>query len=253
MTYTTRHPQCFYTTTPQPCPYLPGRMEKKVMTELKGRTAAALNDRLSQAGFRRSHTIAYAPVCDDCTACIPLRIPVGQFTPDRTRRRVLKRNATLTARDVPATPTEEQFALFRQYQLSRHTTGDMASMDFDDYSAMIADSPVRTFLTEFRTENGQLTGVCLNDLLEDGLSAVYSFYDPARAALSPGTFAVLHLIGKTRELNLPYLYLGYWIAESPKMSYKSSFRPAEIFTHGTWHALETPASPFMPQQDSLPA
>lgn len=244
MTYSSRHPQFFYTTAPLPCPYLPNRMERKVVTDLSGPDAEALHDRLSRAGFRRSHTIAYAPVCHGCNACVPIRIVVPQFQPDRTQRRIMRANAAIDGFDVPPHGTPEQFALFRRYQLARHADGDMASMSFNDYRAMIEDTPINSFLIEFRSEEDQLIAVSLVDELIDGFSAVYSFFDPDFANRSLGGFAIMWLIEKARARGLPYVYLGYWIAESRKMSYKSRFHPAEILTRGLWRELPpTSATP----------
>lgn len=238
MTYSSRHPQFFYTTAPLPCPYLPDRMERKVVTDLTGPEADALHDRLSRAGFRRSHTIAYAPVCNGCNACVPIRIPVNRFQPSRTQRRILKANSSLEGFEVPAHATSEQYALFRTYQNARHAEGDMATMNFGEYRTMVEDTPIETFMVEFRTQEHELLATSLVDALEDGLSAVYSFFDPSLASRSLGSFAVMWLIEHARMRGLPYLYLGYWIAQSRKMSYKSGFRPAEILKNGQWRDLD---------------
>ncbi|AQS85163.1 MAG: arginyltransferase [Acetobacter aceti] len=238
MTFSSRHPQFFYTTAPQPCPYLPDRMERKVVTDLSGPNAEALHDRLSRAGFRRSHAIAYAPVCNGCTACVPIRIPVQRFVPSRTQKRSIKANSDLQGFEVPAKATAEQFVLFRQYQLARHATGDMASMNFADYRSMVEDTPIDTFMVEFRSPENHLMAVSLVDALSDGLSAVYSFYDPTDSTRSLGSFAVLWLVQQAKRRRLPYVYLGYWIAQSPKMAYKTNFRPAEILSRGNWRDLD---------------
>lgn len=238
MTFSSRHPQFFYTTAPQPCPYLPDRMERKVVTDLSGPNAEALHDRLSRAGFRRSHAIAYAPVCNGCNACVPIRIPVQRFTPSRTQKRVFKASSDLQGFQVPAKATAEQFVLFRQYQLARHAAGDMASMNFADYRSMVEDTPIDTFMVEFRSPENHLMAVSLVDTLSDGLSAVYSFYDTTDSARSLGSFAVLWLIEHARRRRLPYVYLGYWIAQSRKMAYKTNFRPAEILSRGSWRDLD---------------
>lgn len=239
MVSTLRHAQFFYTTAPQPCPYLPGQLERKVIADLAVPNADALHNRLSRAGFRRSHTLAYAPVCASCSACTPIRVPVARFRPDRTQRRILRYNTDLHAQCLPPLTTPEQYALFRRYQLARHRDGDMATMTADEYRSMVEDSPVETMLFEFRTDLGELMIVSLIDRLEDGLSAVYSFYNPDLPRRSLGSLAVLYLIQETARLNLPHLYLGYWIQNSRKMSYKSRFQPAEILTHGVWHTLDT--------------
>lgn len=237
-----RRPQFFYTTAPLPCPYLPGRTERKIVTELSGTEAEALHERLSRAGFRRSHNIAYAPVCPGCQACVPIRVVSEDFTPDRTQRRILRANADLTVSEMPARATAEQFTLFQRYQKNRHTDGDMAAMGYYDYRAMIEDTPISTGILEFRDARDRLLGACLTDWLADGLSAVYSFFDTDQEKRSLGTFAVLWLIGRARSLGLPYVYLGYWVPESRKMAYKARFRPSEILISGAWHRLNDGAS-----------
>ena len=233
----TRRPQFFYTTAPLPCPYLAGRTERKVVTEIVGPEAGTLHDRLSRAGFRRSHNIAYAPVCPACQACVPIRIPTDTFQPDRTLRKIIKANAALQGYCVPARATAEQFHLFQRYQRARHGDGDMASMSFYDYRAMVEDTPIETFIIEFRDEQDRLVGACLGDTLSDGLSAVYSIFAPELEKRSLGTYAVLWLIERARLSGLPYVYLGYWVPESRKMAYKSRFRPAEVLVSGTWRML----------------
>lgn len=237
--FTLKRPHFFFTTAPLPCPYIPGRLERKIVTELSGVDAEALHESLSRAGFRRSHSIAYTPACPGCNACIPVRVVCNDFTPDRTMRRILKTNEQLVARRVQARATAEHFRLFARYQESRHVGGDMALMGFYDYRSMVEDSPIDTFLIEFRRPNNELAAVCLADQLADGLSAVYSFYDPDQPKLSLGSYVVLWLINEAVRTNLPYIYLGYWIAESRKMAYKSRFQPLEAFGPGGWHPLVT--------------
>lgn len=232
-----RRPQFFYTTAPLPCPYLPGRTERKVVTEITGPEAEALHDRLSRAGFRRSHNIAYAPVCPSCQACVPIRIPVAAFQPDRTQRRIARANLDLDGYEVPARATAEQFHLFQRYQSARHGEGDMATMSFYDYRAMVEDTPIETIMVEYRDPAGSLVGACLTDRLGDGLSAVYSFFAPGLDRRSLGTYAVLWLVDRAKSLSLPYVYLGYWVAESRKMAYKTRFRPSEVLLGGTWRML----------------
>jgi len=212
------------------------------VTELSGTEAEALHERLSRAGFRRSHNIAYAPVCPGCQACVPIRVVSEDFTPDRTQRRILRANADLTVSEMPARATAEQFTLFQRYQKNRHADGDMAAMGYYDYRAMIEDTPISTGLLEFRDAQDRLLGACLTDWLADGLSAVYSFFDTDEDKRSLGTFAVLWLIGRARSLGLPYVYLGYWVPESRKMAYKARFKPSEILISGAWHRLDDGAS-----------
>ncbi len=232
-----RRPQFFYTTAPLPCPYIAGRTERKVVTEITGPESETLHDRLSRAGFRRSHNIAYAPVCPSCQACVPIRIPVATFQPERTLRRIARANAMIETHDVPARATAEQFQLFQRYQQSRHSDGDMATMSFYDFRAMVEDTPIETLITEFRDASGRLVGGCLTDRLGDGFSAVYSFFAPEYERQSLGTWAILWLIERARREGLPYVYLGYWVAESRKMAYKARFRPCEILVGGIWRML----------------
>lgn len=233
----TRRPQFFYTTAPLPCPYLAGRLERKIVTELTGPDAEPLHDRLSRAGFRRSHNIAYSPVCPGCQACIPIRIDAAGFRPDRTQRRVARANEGVQGNPAPARATAEQFSLFQRYQRSRHQDGDMAAMGFYDYRAMVEDTPITTGLVEFRDADGRLLGGCLTDWLSDGLSAVYSFYEPELEKRSLGTFIILWLVRRAVELGLPYVYLGYWVPQSRKMAYKARFHPSEILAGGSWRPL----------------
>jgi leucyl-tRNA---protein transferase len=238
MTYNPpRRPQFFYTTAPLPCPYVAGRTERKVVTEITGPDADQLHDRLSRVGFRRSHNIAYAPVCPGCQACIPIRISAAAFQPGRTLRRIARINSELEGFEVPARATPEQFQLFQRYQRARHADGDMASMSFYDYRAMVEDTPIDTFIVEFRDPDDNLVGACLTDRLSDGMSAVYSFYAPESERRSLGTFTILWLIGRARELRIPYVYLGYWVPESRKMAYKARFRPSEVLAKGVWRSL----------------
>ncbi len=232
-----RRPQFFYTTAPLPCPYVTGRIERKVVTEITGPDADRLHDRLSRAGFRRSHNIAYAPVCPSCSACVPIRIDTSQFEPDKGLKRVARANEGTEGFEVPARATAEQFSLFQRYQQARHGDGDMATMGFYDYRAMIEDTPIETVVIEFRDAEDRLVGACLTDRLGDGLSAVYSFFAPDLARRSLGTYAILWLVERARDLGLPYVYLGYWVPESRKMAYKARFRPSEILAGGSWRPL----------------
>ncbi len=232
-----RRPQFFYTTAPLPCPYVPGRTERKVVTEITGAEAESLHDKLSRAGFRRSHNIAYAPVCPGCNACVPIRIPVATFQPDRTLRRIARANTGVEGFVMPARASAEQFQLFQRYQQARHGDGDMATMSFYDYRAMVEDTPIETWLVEFREADDRLLGACLTDKLGDGLSAVYSYFTPEHERRSLGTYAILWLIEKAKALGLPYVYLGYWVPESRKMAYKARFRPSEILSAGQWRML----------------
>lgn len=227
----------FFATPPTPCPYLPGRFERKVVTLLAGDDPDRLHQVLSQAGFRRSQDLAYRPACDDCTACVPVRIPAATFEPTRSLARVLNRNRDITGRILRPAATVEHFRVFRRYLLSRHAGGGMADMDYGDYRAMVEDTPVETHLIEYRDHDERLYGVCLADRMTDGISLVYSFFDPDFAAMSPGTFMILWHVEETRRLGLNYVYLGYWIADSNKMAYKNRFRPLERLDAEGWRPL----------------
>jgi leucyl-tRNA---protein transferase len=230
-------PQHFYRTAALPCPYLPGKIERKLVTELAGRHAPAFYNELSRAGFRRSHHLAYRPACVGCSACVPVRIPVAAFSESKSLKRIRHLNRDLFARPIEADATLEQFRLFQRYQRSRHADSDMAAMTFGDYQAMIEDSPVATKMIELRAGDGTLHGVCLYDPLDDGLSAVYSSFDPTATKRSLGTLLVLALIDEARRRKLAYVYLGYWIEGSAKMSYKSRFRPLEALGSAGWSPL----------------
>ncbi len=238
-----QRPHFFFTTAPLPCPYIAGRLERKIVTELTGPDAEQLHEALSRAGFRRSHSIAYTPACPGCNACVPVRIVVDQFKPGRTLRRVQRQNGHLDSRQVGARATAEQYRLFARYQETRHSGGDMALMGFYDYRSMVEDSPIDTCIAEFRGEGGALRAAVLTDRMSDGLSAVYSFYDPDRPFASLGTYMVLWLIDEARRLGLPYVYLGYWIGESDKMAYKARFQPLEAFGPQGWLPMEPKRAP----------
>ena len=227
----------FFATQPLPCPYLPGRMERRVVTELFGRDAVAVHDALTQTGYRRSHGIAYAPVCPDCQACVPVRIRVRDFKPSRSQRRVWNKNKDLVAHITPPTVTEEQYTLFSKYLSTRHSGGEMEKMELHDYQALVEETPIESFLVKFRLPDGDLAAACLADVIEDGLSAVYSFFDPDMDAQSPGTFMILWMIEEARKQNMDYVYLGYYIGESRKMAYKAAFQPLEAFSAGRWHEM----------------
>lgn len=227
----------FFATPPTPCPYLDGKMERKVVTLLSGEEPDQLHSVLSTAGFRRSQDLAYRPACDNCNACVPVRIPVTRYRPNRTQRKVWRRNTDLTARIVPAVAVREHYILFRQYLSSRHADGGMADMRFGDYRAMIEDTPVDSFLVEFRDQSNALLAVCLSDRMSDGYSLVYSFFLPSEAARSLGVYVVQWHVAHALQEGLPNVYLGYWIEDSRKMAYKASFRPLEQLTTEGWSEL----------------
>jgi leucyl-tRNA---protein transferase len=233
-------------TAPQPCPYLDGRMERKLFTALQGEQAQKLNDALSKQGFRRSQNVLYRPSCADCSACLSARIRVADFQPNRTQKRVMKKAEGLRRNATSPWATEDQFALFRRYLDARHADGGMADMDVFEFAAMIEETPIKSRVIEYTSasdEPGQrrsLTAVCLTDVFDDGLSMVYSFYDPDLTDLSLGTFAILDHIDIAREAGLPYVYLGYWVPGSRKMGYKAGFSALEIYKHGSWVPIGEP-------------
>ena len=228
--------QKFYQSLPMPCPYLAGRMERKLFTRLEPDTGAALNAYLTRAGFRRSHDMAYRPACDACSACTPIRVPVKIFMPSDSQSRALRRNADLTRSMKPAIATEEQYTLFARYQKTRHAGGDMALMSLRDYSAMIEDGTAATRLLEWRDASGVLMATMLVDEVADGFSAITSFFEPDQPRRSLGVYMVLSLIELTRQSGADYLYLGYYIAESQKMSYKAAFKPLEALGREGWQS-----------------
>ena len=243
----------FYVTAPQPCPYLPGQSERKLFTALTGDGARALNDTLSRQGFRRSQNVLYRPACSECAACLSARIRVADFQPGRSQRRTLARNAHLVREATSPWATDEQFALFRRYLDSRHADGGMADMDIFEFAAMIEETPVRSRVIEYterapgeapgrRGSGRRLVSVCLTDVLEDGLSLVYSFYDPDRVRDSLGTYMILDHVALARQVGLPYVYLGYWVPGSDKMAYKAKFGALEVYLDGEWRDLGDPAS-----------
>lgn len=231
----------YYITAPSPCPYLDGRVERKVFAYLGGPQAPVLNSMLSRRGFRRSQNIIYRPACDTCSACTPVRIVVGEFDMTRTRRRTLKRNTDLKRVIRPPKATSEQFSVLRGYLDARHPDGGMAEMTVLDYASMVEETAVDTAMIEYRREDDTgrraLLACALSDRLADGLSMVYSFFEPDEEARSLGAYMILDHIALARELGLPYVYLGYWVDGSPKMDYKRSYAPLERLTPAGWARL----------------
>jgi leucyl-tRNA---protein transferase len=214
-------------------------MEKKIVTLLAGKDPDHLHNTLSLAGFRRSQDLAYRPACDNCNACIPIRVTARAFEMKKSWRRTWSQNKDIISKELPAEATKEHYLLFSRYLASRHNDGGMSGMDYADYQAMIEDSPVRSQLSEFRTPDGKLLAVCLTDRMDDGLSLVYSFFDPEESKRSLGSYLVLWHILQAKCMGMYYVYLGYWISDSPKMSYKTRFHPVEILTKSGWQLLET--------------
>jgi arginyl-tRNA--protein-N-Asp/Glu arginylyltransferase len=238
----------FYLTAPSPCPYLKGQFERKVFTHLVGEHAATLNDLLTHGGFRRSQTIAYRPACENCRACVSVRVRVADFQWTKAFRRNRALNRDLVRAELGPTPTSEQYSLFRAYLDDRHSDGGMVDMTVLDYATMVEDSHVRTGLVEYRRRGaetavtgrgvGPVRAVALVDRLSDGLSLVYSFYDPEERARGLGTFVILDHVERARELGLAYLYLGYWVDGSSKMDYKRRFQPQEMLGPAGWALRE---------------
>lgn len=231
--------QSFFVLRETPCPYLAGQRERKLVTELAGSGARSVYGTLSRAGFRRSHLFAYKPVCRGCAACVPVRIDACSYAPSKSQRRIARQNDDLQVTVQPATATREQFELFARYLNHRHPDGEMAAMTFADFRPMVEETAVDTRLAEFRDPAGELVAGALFDLMDDGISAVYTFFDPAASGRSLGTYAVHWLVGETVRRGGAYVYLGYWIAQSRKMAYKARFRPLEALTAGGWHPVQT--------------
>jgi arginine-tRNA-protein transferase len=231
----------FFITAPAPCPYLAGMLERKVFTHLIGQDAASLNDTLSQSGFRRSQNIAYRPACDGCGACVSVRVPTGQFRWSKGFRRTLAANTDLQSRIVPAKATSEQYSLFRRYIDERHFDGGMADMTVLDFAAMIDETFVDTRIAEYRLVpdrahrmRDSLAAAVLFDVLDDGLSLIYSFFDPELTERSLGTYVILDSIRRAKQMGLSYVYLGYWVKGSNKMAYKARFLPQERLMRDGW-------------------
>ena len=229
----------FFITAPSPCPYLPGQVERKVFTHILGSDPRELISQLTQAGFRRSQNIAYRPGCESCSACSSVRVPVNSFEWTKSFRRVRKSNEDLVARAVPAIATQEHYDLFRAYIDTRHADGGMADMSVLDFAAMVDETMVDTRLFEYRfgkthPQAGQLAAAVLVDVLHDGLSLIYSFFDTSEAGRSLGSFIILDCITKVQRLNLSYLYLGFLVQGSRKMAYKARFLPQERLSSQGW-------------------
>jgi arginine-tRNA-protein transferase len=244
----TKHPldtPTFYLTAASPCPYLPGQRERKIFTHLVGSQARDLHAMLSAGGFRRSQNIAYRPACEGCNACVSVRVRVDEFNPTKSMKRIIKRNLDVAGRDEPNKATSEQYAMFRDYLDARHEDGGMAQMSVLDYAMMVEDSHIDTHIVSYRLrqagdlagqDGGPLIGLCLTDQVADGLSMVYSFFDPdpSLEARSLGTYMILDHIERARKRGLPYLYLGYLVDGSQKMAYKARFKPQEHLTPSGW-------------------
>lgn len=243
MTAPFRFPR-FFVTSPAPCPYLPGKTERKVFTELNGPHASELNDALGRIGFRRSQSVAYRPSCAGCSACVSVRVVCDEFVPNATQRKLLRRHADLEVTACRPWATDEQFDLLRRYLVARHPGGGMAGMDESDYADMVEQSPVKSFVIEYREPSangrrGRLVGACLTDQQADGLSMIYSFFDAERLDRPGlGNLIIMDHIMRAHSVGLPYVYLGYWVKGSARMSYKTRYRPLEVLGPNGWSLLE---------------
>lgn len=225
----------FFLTAPAPCPYLEGRQERKLFTHLHGRRASVLHHLLSDHGFRRSQHLVYRPACHDCDACQSIRVVTSRFAFSERHRRIMKRNSDLRAEVISPIASSEQYNLFRRYLDARHADGGMTQMSYLEFEFMIEDTPVQSQLVEYRLtkdgpdgDEGQLVATVLTDVLPDGLSMVYSFYDPAMPKRGLGNFMILDHIARLSTQMEQYLYLGYWVKDSPKMAYKAAYQPLEV-------------------------
>jgi len=233
----------FYMTAPAPCPYIEGRKERKAFTNLAIPDADAVHNVLSHSGFRRSQSIAYRPACPNCNACRSVRVPVRDFEPNRRWRRVLNRNRDIVASPARGEASREQFRLLKKYLAARHETGGMADMTYRDYNSMVTESPVQSIVIEYRlgeAPDAKLVGASITDILRDGLSMVYSFFDPDLTNRSLGSLMILEHISRANELGLPHAYLGYWVQGSPKMEYKRLFWPLEVLSADKWRLMDPP-------------
>ena len=228
--HTPENTQLFLTAA-MPCPYLAGRQERKLFTHLTGRRAGVLHTLLTDNGFRRSQNLIYRPACEGCNACQSVRIVAGDFVPSARFRRVVRTNADIVGQVRAPRATPEQYALFKRYLEARHAGGGMTQMNFIDYEYMVEDTPVQTVLVEYRLgshPDKPLVAVALTDVMPDGLSMVYSFFAPEMRKRSLGNLLILDHVRQVRLAGLSYVYLGYWVQDSPKMAYKGQFRPLEV-------------------------
>ncbi len=233
-----QNPQ-FYVTAPQDCPYLDNQVERKLFTALYGANSKRLNNSLSKQGFRRSQNVLYRPSCANCIACMSARISSREFKPSKSQKRVLLRNSDVLRVVNPPLATDAQYDLFKQYITSRHPDGGMSEMDVDDFTAMIEETNVESKLIEYYAkinEQVELISFSLVDILDDGISMVYSVFNPDFKERSLGTYMILDHSNLALEMDLQFVYLGYWVKGSSKMDYKKRFSPLEIFTNDKWVA-----------------
>ncbi|NNE57896.1 MAG: arginyltransferase [Hellea sp.] len=227
----------FYMTIPSPCPYLPERMERKIFAQLDPITGPYLNNYLTHSGFRRSQNVLYRPACENCQACRSLRVKAPEFTPTRSMKRIVNRNKDLAAIVCPSLATDEQFDLLARYLNSRHAGGGMSDMDYGRYEMMVEECATESQILEYRNAEGRLIACVLVDVLMDGYSMVYSFFDPDENDRSLGHYMILDHIKRCQDSEMLWLYLGYWVKESPKMDYKARYKPCQILGVYGWQNL----------------
>lgn len=235
----TLHKLQFYVTTPYKCGYLPNKLAQSLIATPHHLVNAQVYNGLIQQGFRRSGKFAYRPHCENCNACIPVRLVLNEFAPARSQKRSFKQHGNLTARVMPLSYNQSHFELYTSYQSLRHAEAELGiSTDKRDaaeqYRQFLCESNVESLMIEFRDAENQIKIVSVIDVVGDGVSAVYTFYDATQPKASYGTYAIMWLAEWTKSLGLPYLYLGYWIKESPKMAYKQQFKPQEKLVDGEW-------------------
>lgn len=240
MTRTNRHIP-LYLSAPHSCSYLPDRQSSTLFADPEQTMDMLTYSELLHYGFRRSGKMIYTPRCEECSQCVSVRVPVADFTPRRSQRRVLQANSDIEMREHPARFNPQHYDLYRRYTAARHEDGDMANATADDYLGFLRAEWCDTCFLEFYLGD-RLVAVAVTDLPADGLSAVYTFFDPTLSSRSLGTLAILRQIGHAQALGLPYLYLGYWISDSPKMAYKANFRPIELWREGQWRRVK-PSDP----------
>lgn len=228
----------FYMTVPSPCPYLPGRMERKIFAQLDPITGPYLNNYLTHSGFRRSQNVLYRPACENCQSCKSLRVDVAKFNPTKSMKRVLSKNRDLTAEVTLAIATDEQFDLLQKYLNSRHLGGGMSEMDYARYEMMVEECATETQIIEYRNQDKRLIACVLIDVLMDGYSMVYSFFDPDEDQRSMGHFMILDHLRRCKADEHPWLYLGYWVKESRKMDYKARYQPCQILGVYGWQYMD---------------